>query len=123
MPLVSGYALGAFAVASNGSGCPHEKQNDGCPGVAVVSEPHEGQRTWVADPPTAARAFSDAAALPTPSGIDGDGAPTEGLARTLRAADLVRLARRREAPRRKAEEASRSRHRAEDRTRRREAPA
>jgi hypothetical protein len=29
IPLVSGYELGAFAVASNGSGCPHEKQNDG----------------------------------------------------------------------------------------------
>src|SRR5690348_749542 len=77
MPLVSGYELGAFAVASNGRGWPQEKQNEAWPGVAVVSDPHEGQRTCVIGP---------AAALPPPSGIDGDGAPTEGLARTLHAA-------------------------------------
>ena len=75
MPLVSGYDPGgAFAVASSGSGCPHEKQTDACPGVASVSDPHEGHLTWVVAE----------AALPPES----DGAPSEGLARTPAAVPL-----------------------------------
>ena len=69
MPLVSGYDPGgAFAVASSGSGWPHEKQTEACPGVASVSDPHEGHLTCVVA----------AAALPPES----DGAPNEGLAHT-----------------------------------------
>src|SRR5579884_3177609 len=32
-------------VTSAGSGCPHEKQTEGWPGVAIVFIPHAGQRT------------------------------------------------------------------------------
>jgi len=74
MPLVSGYDPGgAFAVASSGSGCPHEKHTEAWPGVASVSDPHDGHLTWVV-----------AAALPPGS----DGAPNEGLARTPEAVPL-----------------------------------
>jgi len=74
MPLVSGYEPGgAFAVASSGSGWPHEKHTDACPAVASVSDPHEGHLTWVV-----------AAALPPES----DGAPNEGLVHTPVAAPL-----------------------------------
>jgi hypothetical protein len=46
MLFVSGYEPGgAFAVASSGSGWPHEKQTDACPGVASVSDPHDGHLT------------------------------------------------------------------------------
>jgi hypothetical protein len=95
MLFVSGYEPGgAFAVASSGSGWPHEKQTDACPGVASVSDPHDGHLTWVA-----------AAALPPES----DGAPSEGLAHTPAAALL-----RKEAFHHK-EAADRIRHQAADR--------
>src|SRR5580658_7859940 len=32
-------------VVSAGNGCPHEKQTEGWPGVAIVFMPHAGQRT------------------------------------------------------------------------------
>src|SRR5262245_43596350 len=35
---------------SAGSGWPHEKQKDACPGVAVVSAPHDGHVTETPDP-------------------------------------------------------------------------
>src|SRR5579872_1629561 len=34
-------------VISAGRGCPHEKQTEGCPGVAMVFMPQAGQRTWM----------------------------------------------------------------------------
>ncbi len=33
-------------VMSAGRGCPHEKQTDGCPGVAIVFIAQAGQVTW-----------------------------------------------------------------------------
>jgi hypothetical protein len=40
-----GGPLGDPLNVSIGSGCPHEKQKEACPGVAIVVIPQAGQRT------------------------------------------------------------------------------
>src|SRR5579883_3254218 len=59
-----------------GRGWPHEKQTEGCPGVAMVIMPHAGQRTCTtAGAPAASSAGAGAGAKGTGTcGVGGGGA-------------------------------------------------